>query len=134
MDTLLVVDRAHVVSGELEDLTSDSRQQQLASLTIFLMDLQGDAVDDDLPFGPLDIVWQFDAELVARKFYPAIHPLYSISDELALDEEVRILMSQSVKFLRRYRELLALYAIRGTHMLPDNERIVYTRGKQLELI
>ncbi|WP_367579279.1 hypothetical protein [Shouchella patagoniensis] len=45
---------------------------------------------------------------------------------------MRLLISQSVKILRRYRELLALYAIRGTHVLPNSERLVYTRGKQLE--
>lgn len=129
---LLVVDRAHVISGELGDFNQTPQLKEVNSLTTFLMDLSGEAPDDDLPFGPLDTIWQFDAELVAQKYYPAIHPLFSISDSYPLDKKQNKLQQDARKVLRRYRELRALYAIRGYEKMNKKEENDYMRGQKLE--
>ncbi len=96
------------------------------------MDLSGEASDEDLPFGPLDTIWQFDAELVAQKYYPAIHPLFSISESYPLDKKQNRLQQDARKTLRRYRELRALYAIRGYEKMSKKEKNDFTRGQKLE--
>lgn len=131
-DVLLVVDRAHFVSGDLERIVQDERTEAVSSLTTFLMDLTGGALDDELPFGPLDTIWQFDPELVAKKHYPAIHPLNSISENYPLEEKENRIQLEARKTLRRYRELRSLYAIRGYEFLPYKEQIDYARGERLE--
>ncbi len=129
---LLVVDRAHVISGELGDFNQNLQLKEVLSLTTFLMDLSGEAPDEDLPFGPLDTIWQFDAELVAQKYYPAIHPLFSISESYPLDKKQNRLQQDARKTLRRYRELRALYAIRGYEKMSKKEKNDFTRGQKLE--
>lgn len=132
-DVLLVVDRAHVVSGELESMLSDERSKQCKSLTTFLVDLTGEAVDDELPFGPLDTIWQFDPMSVAKKQYPAIDVLLSLSENYPLEQPENRLQQEARRTLRRYSELQSLYAVRGYEHLPEKESSDFNRGERLKL-
>ena len=48
-------------------------------ITTLLVDISGDAVDEDAPYGPLDTLLKFDMNLVTRMLYPAIDPIASTS-------------------------------------------------------
>ncbi len=131
-DTLLVADRSYVESGEVFRLQDKVSSE---SLTIFLLDLKGEAMDEDIPYGPLDTLWQFDADLAARHLYPAVNPMYSTSSILEgghLDQAHLSLQQRAKKLLRRYRELRSIVAIHGLERLPDHETHTYHRGERLE--
>lgn len=129
---VLVTDKSHVDSGELFEI-----QEQLGreSVTTLLVDLSGEVVDDDFPFGPLETVWQLDADLAARHQYPALSPLHSTSSLLEdgqLDERHFQLRQRTQKMLRRYRELRSLMNVHGMEKIPAAERETYQKGERLE--
>ncbi|MBB6451860.1 F-type H+-transporting ATPase subunit beta [Salirhabdus euzebyi] len=128
-------DRSHVVTGEIIHLQEKLLVKDLKPVTTFLVDLKGEAVDEDLPYGPLETVWQFDADLTARHLFPAVNPLYSTSTVLEgahLDQNHLSIQQRAKKLLRRYRELRSLVAIRGLENLPSTEQHTFKRGERLE--
>ena len=78
-DILLITDKSYVVSGQLLDLQEKMITERIKNVTTILLDLSGEVVDEDIPFGPLETVWQLDADLAARHLYPAIQPITSTS-------------------------------------------------------
>ncbi len=134
-DIILITDRSYVVSGELFDLQEKLFKENLPPITTILLDLSGEVVDEDIPYGPLETVWQLDAELAARHFYPAVHPLYSTSSLLEgvdLDQRHFTLRQRALKLLRRYRELRAIVMVHGMEKIPAVEMETYERGSRLE--
>ncbi|MCH1624276.1 helix-turn-helix domain-containing protein [Fredinandcohnia quinoae] len=128
-------DRSHVISGEIQDLQERLQNIGIDSVTTFLVDLKGDVVDEDLPFGPLETLWQFDADLSARHHFPAVNPIYSTSSVLEgahLDQTHLTIQQRAKKLLRRYRELRSLVSIHGVEKLPSSEIQTYKRGERLE--
>ncbi|MEO2078498.1 MAG: hypothetical protein ABGX20_24635 [Bacillus sp. (in: firmicutes)] len=123
-------DRQMVLSGEIYDLLENLKASGVSPTTL-LIDLSGEAVDEQKPFGPLDTLWQFDAELVSRKIYPAINPLYSTSVLIeggTLSKAHLHTQQQAKKVLRRYRELRFL----GMERIPASEHETYHKGLRLE--
>lgn len=99
------------------------------------MDLKGEAVDEELPYGPLETLRQFDADLTARHLFPAVNPLYSTSSVLEgayLDKTHLTVSQRALKLLRRYRELRSLVQVNGIEKLPASEMQTYQRGERLE--
>lgn len=134
-DIMFVADRTHVISGDIQYLQERINEKDIHSVTTFLVDLTGDVVDEDLPFGPLETLWQFDADLAARHRYPAVNPLSSTSSVLEganLDEEHFTVQQKALKILRRYRELRALVIASGIERIPASELQTYQRGELLE--
>ncbi|MFA9557628.1 hypothetical protein ACERII_10010 [Evansella sp. AB-rgal1] len=133
-DIAFAADRSNVLTGDIHQL-----QERLSNvgvtLTTFLVDLKGEAVDEDLPYGPLETLWQFDADLAARRKFPAINPLYSTSSILEgghLEQNHLNVQQRVQKLLRRYRELRSLVTFSGMEKLPATERDTYRRGEKLE--
>ncbi|MGG3560305.1 hypothetical protein ABES03_01470 [Neobacillus rhizosphaerae] len=126
----LAADRQMVLTGEIYDLIEKLKDAGVTPTTL-LVDLRGEAVDEQDPFGPLDTLLQFDAELVSRKIYPAINPLYSTSvliEGATLSKVHLYTQQQAKKVLRRYRELRFL----GMERIPASERETYQKGLRLE--
>jgi F-type H+-transporting ATPase subunit beta len=81
-DSLLTVDRSKVMTGKIYELQERLENAGVDNVTRFLVDLKGEVVDEDLPYGPLETLWYFDADLAARHKFPAINPLISASSVL----------------------------------------------------
>lgn len=131
----LATDRSHVITREIYKLQERLQDAGVNSVTTFLVDLKGEAVDVDLPYGPLETLWQFDADLAARNKYPAINPLYSTSTVLEggyIDQLHLIVQQRAKKLLRRYRDLRSLVIVYGINKLPNSEVQTYKRGERLE--
>ncbi|WP_041808673.1 ATP synthase subunit B [Evansella cellulosilytica] len=133
-DIAFAADRSNVISGDIHQL-----QERLSNvgvtITTFLIDIKGEAVDEDLPFGPLETLWQFDADLAARRKYPAVNPIYSTSSILEggyLEQNHLVVQQRAQKLLRRYRELRSLVSVSGIEKLPASEVDTYHRGERLE--
>ncbi|WP_066063334.1 hypothetical protein [Neobacillus soli] len=126
----LAADRQTVITGEIYSLLENLREKGISPTTL-LVDLIGEAVDEQEPYGPLDTLWQFDADLVSRKIYPAINPLYSTSiliEGAHLAKAHLQTQQQAKKLLRRYRELRFL----GIDRIPASDQETYHRGLRLE--
>ena len=134
-DIVFVADRTHVMTGHIQDLQEKLEQIGIRSVTTFLVDLTGEVVDEDLPFGPLETLWQFDADLAARHCYPAVNPLSSTSSVLEgahIDQEHFTVQQKALKILRRYREIRSLVNVSGIERIPASELQTYRRGERLE--
>ncbi|MGM7683440.1 ATP synthase beta subunit C-terminal domain-containing protein [Cytobacillus sp. Hm23] len=130
-----VSDRSHVISGEIHRLQERLHDVGVESVTTFLVDLKGEAVDEDLPYGPLETLWQFDADLAARRKFPAVNPIFSTSSVLEgahIDQTHLTIQQRARKLLRRYRELRSIVNIKGAKSLPVSEVQTYKRGERLE--
>ena len=53
-DIMFVADRTHVITGGIQQLQENLQGIGIHSVTTFLVDLTGDVVDEDLPYGPLE--------------------------------------------------------------------------------
>jgi F-type H+-transporting ATPase subunit beta len=134
-EIIFASDRGHVITGEIHQLQERLQDIGIQSVTTFLLDLKGEAVDEDLPYGPLETLWQFDADLSARHKYPAVNPIYSTSSVLEgahLDQHHQSLQQRAQKLLRRYRELRSLVSANGIDRLPSSEIQTFKRGERLE--
>jgi F-type H+/Na+-transporting ATPase subunit beta len=134
-DVIFTADRSHVLTGEIYDLQQRLEETDVESVTTFLLDLKGASVDEDLPYGPLETLWQFDADLAARHKFPAVNPIYSTSSVLEgahLEQPHLTIQQRAQKLLRRYRELRSLVNVRGSDGIPASEIQVYNRGERLE--
>ena len=134
-DVIFAADRSHILTGDLYDLQNRLDTSNHHTVTTFLLDLKGESVDESLPYGPLETLWQFDADLAARHFYPAINPIQSTSsiiESADLDEEHFLLQRKALKLLRRYRELRSIVNVNGLKAIPSNELDAYNRGERLE--
>ncbi|WP_102275386.1 ATP synthase beta subunit C-terminal domain-containing protein [Cytobacillus massiliigabonensis] len=128
-------DRRNVLTGEIYDLQERLQGIGINNVTTFLVDLTGASVDEDLPYGPLETLWQFDADLSARHKFPAVNPIYSTSSVLEgahLDQNHLTTQQRAQKLLRRYRELRSLVNVRGLEHLPAAEIQTFKRGERLE--
>lgn len=134
-DFVLTADRSYILSGEMYCLQEMMEDKEINKVTTFLVDLKGEAVDEDLPYGPLDTLWQFDADLAARHKYPAVNPIYSTSSILEgsyLDPVHHSIQQRAQKLLRRYRELRSIVHVHGLDRLPMTELQTYQQGEKLE--
>lgn len=132
---IFITDKSFIVSGELLDLQEKLVAESIHNITTILLDLSGEVIDEDMPYGPLETVWQLDADLATRHLYPAIHPLYSTSsiiEGVDLDERHFNLRQRAQKLLRRYRELRSIVIVHGINKIPDTELEIYERGERLE--
>ncbi|HWL23801.1 MAG TPA: helix-turn-helix domain-containing protein [Ureibacillus sp.] len=134
-DIMFVADRTHVITGGILQLQEKLQGIGIHSVTTFLVDLTGEVVDEELPYGPLETLWQFDADLAARHRYPAVSPLGSTSSVLEgahIDQEHFTIQQKALKLLRRYRELRSLVNVSGIERIPTSEIQTYQRGERLE--
>ncbi|RLL48441.1 hypothetical protein D8M04_04050 [Oceanobacillus piezotolerans] len=134
-DIIFIADRTHVITGDIQKLQDNLEGIGIDSVTTFLVDLTGEVVDEDLPYGPLETLWQFDADLSARHCYPAVNPLSSTSTVLEgshLDQEHFTIQQKALKLLRRYRELRSLVSVSGIDRIATSELQTYQRGERLE--
>lgn len=134
-EALFITDRSYIISGELLDLQEKIISENIEGITTILVDLSGDVVDEEIPFGPLETVWQLDADLATRHMYPAIHPIYSTSSMMEgtdVDQRHFGLRQRAQKLLRRYRELRSIVTVHGIQKLPEGEQATYDRGERLE--
>lgn len=134
-DILLITDRSYVISGQLLDLQEKMITDGVKNVTTILLDLSGEVVDEDIPFGPLETVWQLDADLAARHLYPAIQPIISTSslvEGVEVDQRHFNLRQRAQKLLRRYKELRSLVVVHGLDKIRSNELEIYERGERLE--
>ncbi|TKC16753.1 hypothetical protein [Robertmurraya kyonggiensis] len=134
-DVIFTADRSHVLTGEIYELQERFQNVNVQSVTTFLLDLKGEVVDEDLPYGPLETLWHFDADLTARHRFPAVNPIYSTSSVLEgahLDQNHLFIQQRAQKLLRRYRELRSLVNVKGTNSIPTAEIETFNRGERLE--
>ncbi|MDQ0976566.1 F-type H+-transporting ATPase subunit beta [Neobacillus niacini] len=134
-EIIFVADRSHVLTGEIYELQEKLQDVDIKSVTTFLLDLKGASVDEDLPYGPLETLWQFDMDLAARHRFPAVNPIYSTSSVLEgahLDQNHHTIQQKAQKLLRRYRELRSLVNVKGINGIPASEIETYHRGERLE--
>ncbi|OCA88327.1 hypothetical protein A8F94_07995 [Bacillus sp. FJAT-27225] len=134
-EIMFVADRTHVITGGIQQLQEKLQGIGIHFVTTFLLDLSGEVVDEDLPYGPLETLWQFDADLAARHRFPAVNPLSSTSSVLEgahLDQEHFTIQQKALKLLRRYRELRSLVNVSGIGRIPASELQTYQRGERLE--
>lgn len=134
-EVAFAADRSHVVSGKIQELQEKLGNVGIQSVTTFLVDLSGEVVDEELPYGPLETLWQFDADLAARHNFPAINPIYSTSSVLEgshLDQHHLTIQQRAQKLLRRYRELRFLVQVKGMELIPQSELQTFKRGERLE--
>jgi F-type H+/Na+-transporting ATPase subunit beta len=127
---ILAADRQTVITGEIYTLI-EKLQEAGMSITTLLVDLRGEVMDEIEPYGPLDTLWQFDAELNSRKIYPAINPIYSTSVLLEgahLERTHMQAQQQARKLLRRYRELRFI----DIEKMSATDKEIYHRGLRLE--
>ncbi|MBM7552019.1 hypothetical protein [Thalassobacillus pellis] len=132
---IFAADRSHVLTGEIFDLQERLQQVGMDSVTTLLVDLKGEVVDEELPYGPLETLLQLDADLAARQLFPAVNPIYSTSsvlEGLHLDQTHQQIQQRAQKLLRRYRELRAVVNVKGIDSIPRVETITYKRGELLE--
>lgn len=132
---LLVADRVVVLSGELMTLREHLENKTTSVITTVLIDVLGEAIDEDTPYGPLDTLLKFDFTLSKRGIYPALDPVYSSSiavEGSMLEKDHLSLQQRARKLFRRYRELDTLVNIQGEKTLKDSDIIAYRRGKRLE--
>jgi len=134
-DIIFITDKSYIVSGELFDLQERLVAERAQNVTTILVDLSGEVVDDEMPYGPLETLWQLDADLATRHQYPAVHPIYSTSSILEgtdLDQHHFNLRQRAQKLLRRYRELRTVVVVHGLDKIPSSESETYARGERLE--
>lgn len=134
-EVIFITDKSYIVSGELLDLQEKLVAERVQNVTTILVDLSGEVVDEDMPYGPLETLWQLDADLASRHQYPAVHPIYSTSSILEgidLDQRHFNLRQRAQKLLRRYRELRSVVAVHGNEKIPASEVETYQRGGRLE--
>lgn len=134
-DVIFAADRSHILTGEIYELQEQLAASNIQSVTTFLLDLKGASVDEELPYGPLETLWQFDADLTARHKFPAVNPIYSTSSILEgahLDQNHLSIQQRAQKLLRRYRELRSLVNVKGLNGIPSSELQTYKRGERLE--
>lgn len=134
-EVLVVADRATVISGELDELRARLARKGATPVTFALVDAHGETPDEEVPYGPLETLWRFDADMAARGIYPAIHPVGSTSTVLEgafVDQTHLTVQQRARKLYRRYRELHALARIRGVERIPAAELPTYRRGERLE--
>lgn len=134
-DVVLAADRSHVVTNEIYHLQDRLHEAGISSLTTLLLDLKGEAVDEELPFGPLETLWQFDADLAARHIYPAVNVVHSTSEILegTYADPLHLSVQQKAKkLMRRHKELRFLVQEHGMKALPSGETQTFVRGERLE--
>ncbi|MFX3673078.1 MAG: hypothetical protein ACE3JQ_01340 [Paenisporosarcina sp.] len=134
-NVIFITDKSYIVSGELFDLQERLVAERVQNITTILVDLSGEIVDEDMPYGPLETLWLLDADLATRNLYPAVHPLYSTSSILEgtdLDQRHFNLRQRAQKLLRRYRELRSVVTAHGMEKVPATELETYARGERLE--
>jgi len=134
-DLLLIADRSVVLSGELFKLNKLMEELHQGEMTTILVDILGEAIDEDIPYGPLDTLVKFDVTLSRRGIYPSIDPIYSTSTmlegERVRNEHLNV-QQRARKLLRRYRELNILVNIQGEDILTGKDILTYKRGQRLE--
>lgn len=134
-EIVLGADRKMVVSGELLELKEQLSGKALQPITTILIDTAGEGMDAEIPYGPLDTSLQFDIDLAARGYFPAVNPVLSTSvllEGMQVESKHMVIQQRARKLLRRYKELRALARVRGLKALPDTERLIYNRGERLE--
>lgn len=134
-DVLIVADRSYVTTGELYSLRERLTEPGARPITFTLLDLTGETPDEDDPFGPLETLWRFDAEMAARRLFPAVDPVHSTSTLLEgahVEASHLTLQQRARRLLRRYRELNALVRAYGAERLPAGEEATFRRGERLE--
>ncbi|MDX1805913.1 MAG: hypothetical protein R3267_02650 [Paenisporosarcina sp.] len=134
-DVIFITDKSYIVSGELFDLQEKLVAESVQNITTILVDLSGEVVDEELPYGPLETLWQLDADLAIRHQFPAVHPIYSTSsilEGIELDQRHFNLRQRTQKLLRRYRELRSVMTVHGMEKIPAGELETYQRGERLE--
>jgi F-type H+/Na+-transporting ATPase subunit beta len=134
-DVLLGTDRAAALSGALLALRQRFDEAGMRPVTTVLVDVRGDAADEDAPYGPLETLIRFDVDRASRNLYPAIDPVGSTSvllEGASLEATHLSLERRASRLLRRYRELRFLVSARGVGSLPDDDRLLFQRGERLE--
>ncbi|WLD95345.1 hypothetical protein [Alkalihalobacillus sp. AL-G] len=134
-DIMFAADRAHVITGEITKLQERLQDIGIENVTTLLVDLKGEAVDEEVPYGPLETLWQFDIDLAMRHKFPAVNPIYSTSSVLEgthVDQSHFTTQQRAQKLLRRYRELRSVVSVRGIESVPTAEVQSYKRGELLE--
>ena len=122
------------MTGKIYDLQERFQQEGIQHITTFLVDLKGAAVDEDMPYGPLETLWYFDADLAARHMFPAVNPLYStssVSEGVHLDQ-VHLAVQQRAQKRAPLSRARSLVQVRGLQAIPASETEVYERGARLE--
>jgi F-type H+/Na+-transporting ATPase subunit beta len=134
-DVMLGVEREFVLSGDVLTLKEKLQEMGVRPVTIILADMRGNAMDEDAPYGPLDTLLRFDADLVSRHIFPAIDLVYSTSTVLEggqLEAHHLTLQQRAKKVMRRYRELRSLVAASGEQRLTDQDKETHEKGERLE--
>ncbi|WP_442602827.1 ATP synthase beta subunit C-terminal domain-containing protein [Paenibacillus sp. KN14-4R] len=135
VDVVLAADRSHVLNNNIYELQDRLHAAGITSLTTFLVDLQGEAVDEEQPYGPLETLWQLDADMAARRYFPAVNPVQSTSEIIEstnVDAQHQLIRQKAKKLLRRYKELRFLVQVQGRDRLPASEVQTFLRGERLE--
>ncbi|MFD1737739.1 helix-turn-helix domain-containing protein [Bacillus salitolerans] len=132
---LLASERSAIESGDIYETKDRLQTIGVTSITTMLFDPSGEAVDEEDPFGPLDTLWSFDMDLVARRIYPGVNPISSTSillEDALLDTNHLTIQRRARKFLRRYREIRFLVNAIGLDKIHEADVHHFNRGARLE--
>ncbi len=132
---VLATDRSVLLSGVLYIFRDRMKDAGFPPITTLLFDPSGEVVDEEDPYGPLDTLWQFDMDLVARKVYPSVNPVLSTStilEDALLDSTHLAIQRKAKKFLRRYREIRYLVNEIGLDRIHQDDIQHFHRGERLE--
>lgn len=134
-EVLLVADKSVVVSGELYEFNKLMGDQSPINITTVLVDIKCEAIDEEVPFGPLDTLLKFDVVLSKRGLFPSIDAVYSVSTLLEEDivkEKHLIIQKKARRILRRYKELSILMNIQVGYSLTEVDKEIFRRGERIE--
>ncbi|MBM7693752.1 F0F1-type ATP synthase beta subunit [Peribacillus deserti] len=132
---IFTADRSSLLNGGIYELQKQLQHSKVQSIITFLLDLKGESVGKELPFGPLETVWKFDPYLSARHQYPAVNPIHSTSALLInanLGQNHISIQQRARKLLIRYRELCSTVNERGLNSIPASDIETFNRGERLE--
>lgn len=134
-DVMLGLDRSAVLSGEWMAVKEQLQEAGARPFTTVLVDIVGESVDHEAPYGPMDTLLRFDPELASRQRYPAVDPVASVCTLLEgsqLEAAHQAIQQRARLMLRRYRELRVIVRLHGIGKLAEADAQMYRRGERLE--
>ena len=123
--------------GQLQERITSTKTGSITSVQAIYV--PADDITDPAPatsFAHLDASISLERAIAARGIYPAVDPLASTSrilDPLIVGQEHYNVAREVQQVLQRYRDLQDIIAILGVEELSDEDKLVVSRARKLEL-
>ncbi|MCC7023877.1 MAG: F0F1 ATP synthase subunit beta [Thermomicrobiales bacterium] len=123
--------------GQLQERITSTKKGSITSVQAVYV--PADDYTDPAPattFAHLDATIALERSIAARAIFPAVDPLASTSrilDPLVVGEEHYQVAREVQQVLQRYRGLQDIIAILGVEELSDEDKLIVSRARKLEL-